>query len=120
MPPCRRLIFAALIATAGPAWAEAPARLSFVTMELFWKVCDARGAPPALRAGSWCYGYVMGNIDATIAIGAALHRSPLCLTADGPDAIVERIISFMPSKIRTNESAGGYVQAAILRAMRCD
>lgn len=120
MSPCRGLLLAALILLLPlPAEAQAvPARLSMVNMGLFWKFCGP--GRTVGTANSWCTAYILGSIDAAITIGSALGRAPLCLTSPTPGPLIDRIITFMPEKIRGEENAGTHMQAAILRAMRCD
>lgn len=103
----------------GSAIAAPVSDKSITTMELFWKYCDRRNNDSG--AFLFCFSYIMGHVDAAITIGKYVKSGPsFCLSADDSTALFERIVSYVPTRVRGGEDAGVFVQAAVAVAMRCD
>jgi hypothetical protein len=110
-------VFCALVLSLSPALAQVPGK-PITTMEMFWKYCDERNESSVSYA--WCTGYITGQMDGAITIARAQGKANMyCLNADSFPAIIEQVLSYMPSKVRDKSEAGVFVQAAIARAMDC-
>lgn len=87
------------------------------SMAVLWKWCDQRDTDPG--AYLFCFAYIVGNLDAAIVIGKFTQSAPLCMTPDNHKALFERILSYVPNRIRGDQDAATFVQGAILDALRC-
>lgn len=108
------LCLSALVTTSG----QARPAVNIITYETFWDFCRNRATDEHDRAV--CTAYVLGHVDAAVTISENMSNGPkLCMDFDSIPALVDRVLSYVPSKLTSEGHVSTLIQAAILKALAC-
>jgi hypothetical protein len=112
------LLSAPFYSSHGAEMPASPRASPVMDMQTFWTTCDQRG-PNGTRT-DLCRGYVGGVVDSVVSLAEGRSVPRICHTADSQEALLERVIRYVPARVRDDSKAAYHVQIAVLRAMLCE